>query len=296
MGIKDDDLLPEERALMNGTAAEDEPQDEPDAVAAAGVEDEAAEGAAEPASTEPAAEAKPDAEAETEAAAAEPAKPAVEASQAYEVADTKAIADQRKTLRAEKAGIEAKWASGELSDEDRAAKIGELDDQLDTLLIEQTRAETLREANAQRAMQDQVSALKRIAATAKGQGIDYADDGMGAMYDAKLRAVAADPAFAGKAFEDVAAEAHARVLKAIGRDPAAPTPTPTPAPTPAKRESPRANIPPTLGAMPAAAAQPVGDELAAQIDAITDPDELERRWAALPASKRTSMLRSTVRQ
>ena len=124
------------------------------------------------------------------------------------------------------------------------------------------------------------------------QGIDYQDEGLAILFDAKLKAVKADQAFAGKGFAEVAAEAHNRVASLLGKDKPQPTGTKADGTKPAERTQ----IPPTLSGLPAAAAMPVGQDLAAQLDAIDDPDLLETKWASLPSAQRNAMLRATLPQ
>ncbi|MBA3622869.1 MAG: hypothetical protein H0W48_00060 [Methylibium sp.] len=211
----------------------------------------------------------------------------------YRIPDTADLLEQRKALRAEKAAIESKWSSGELSDEDKATQANLIDDKLDALLIQQTRAETLREANDQHRQQRQQEVLQALLVTAKKDGLDYADTGLGSLYDIKLGDVLKDEAFTAKSFAEQAAEAHARVLKAIGKSAAPVASAPAPVAAAPAAPKPRA-IPPTLGDMPAAAAAPIGNDALTEMAAIMDPDEAEARMERMPQSQRTALLRSTM--
>ncbi len=229
---------------------------------------------------------------EAEPAAAQPSKEPRQ----YEVADAAAIAEKRKSLRAEKATVESEWASGTLSDEAKAEKLAGIDDQLDTLLIEQTRAETLREANEQNRRQKEAEILDEIAAKAKSRdGVDYHEDAdLGNLYDAKLRAVFKDEAFKGKSFTECATEAHARVLKAVGKAVGAPAPPPEPpagAPAPAApsiRAKPPAP-PATLRELPAADKANVGDDIEAQWEAASGA-KAEALWSRMSPAQQERML------
>lgn len=277
-GPQDEDRLPDEIALMDGKADGISPED---------FEDKPAEAAA------PAAEAPAQAE-----AAAAPTEPAAEEAPepAAFVPEFKGelpadFAEAKKAITTEKGALLKQWSEGELSDEDYAAKVAELDDRRDALVSQQTRVETLAEANRQMQAQQAQQTLHGIKTEAAKVGVDYADEGMAAMFDAKLNGVLRDEAFKGKSFAESAAEAHARVLKAIGKT-AAPAAAPAAPAAPPKAEKPP--IPPTLGMMPNAAPQANAQDLGDELASITDPDEAEARWAAMPARVREQQLRGSV--
>ena len=109
---------------------------------------------------------------------------------------------ERQALRTEAADVEAKWSSGELSDEERASEIARIEDARDDLLIRHTRAETLRNANEQQAADTQASfqasitaACTSIAAGSKAAGlIDYGTDTKAAkQFDNMLTMLVGDP-------------------------------------------------------------------------------------------------------
>jgi len=200
-------------------------------------------------------------------------------------------------LRAEKVELRTQWSNGDLSDDEYAAAEAKLEDRFEALMTDAAAAKALQRANEQMQAQKQAEAAKQAQATlksiseaAKTQGIDYTDEGMAVLYDAKLRQVGADPAFKGKPFAEVAQEAHNRVAQLMGKA------TPTHTKADGARPNARASLPQTLANLPAAAALPVGQDLDSQLDAIDDPDVLEAKWASLPTAQRQSMLRSTLPQ
>lgn len=161
-------------------------------------------------------------------------------------------------LRSERADLHKQWSAGEIEDDAYNEQLVAIEDRIEELQSAHVRAEALNEANRQIQAQRQADVLQGIAKDAKKAGIDYTDDGMAAMFDAKLRATLADAAMKGKAFADVAAEAHARVLKAIGKDKPAPAATTT-----TERPKPPA-APVTLKSLPVAERPNTGDDLVEQ--------------------------------
>lgn len=198
--------------------------------------------------------------------------------------------DQKKALRTEKAELRQKWSSGELSDEEWSAQESALEDKYEALRDQYLTAQALQKANEQIQAQQQQDTLRRLAADAKKLGIDYSDRATASVFDIRLNEVAQDPAFQGKSFDVLAAEANRRTLEMFGKVPGANTVPPKAQGTPPPQ---RAKIPPTLANMPAAASQPVSDETDAILN-TDDPDLAEARWASLPTQKRSAMLRSTL--
>ena len=287
------DMSPEEVAAIEGRAAA-ATTDEVIAEAA-GVESDAAEvtEAAEPTEQAPAQEAAEPAAAEAAEAepveAAEPAKPV-----AYQVPDTDFKA-QREALRAEKRALVAKWSEGELTDVEYAEQDDQIGERLSEITAQQTRADTLREITEQNRLQAQRvaaeaenAAMAALAAASKAAGqVDYATDKpAAAQFDALFAAAKLDPANSGLAAAALVQKAHSAVLalRGIVTAPKAEAAQPKPKPV----------IPQTLGNLPTAAAQPVGIDMADQLQAIDDPDVLEAKWAAMPASQRQQMLRATL--
>ena len=131
-----DGMLPDEIAAMRGEAAQDDapradaPADDEQAAAPADDEStKAAPGAAFTADADDAASQPPQ---------AGPAEFAVEA---------KDYATERKTLRDAKKEMLTKWSDGDMSDAAYAEAVDVADEQLATLVAEQTRADTLRDIN-----------------------------------------------------------------------------------------------------------------------------------------------------
>lgn len=225
----------------------------------------------------------------------------------YELPDTASFAEQRKTLREQRAAIDTKWLGGALSDTERAAQVGAIDDQLDDLLKQATRAETLAEVNRQNALSEQTRVIEAIRRDGAKAGIDYQPDGEAAgQFDTALQVLAARKDAAGKSFEDLAQQAHRMVLALNGKlaPAASPAPapaaapaaaSPVPAPTPAPATKPPVSIPPTLGHMPAAARPPIANDFMSEFAGIDDPDRAEAMLENMPARQREALLRSTVK-
>lgn len=199
-------------------------------------------------------------------------------------------AEAKAALRQEKIEARQKWGTGDLSDDEFAKVEAAIDDRIEALQAEYLTAQALARANQQIQAQQQRETLAGIAAAAKRDGIDYADEALAIVYDTKLKAVKADEAFKGKSFAEIAQEAHARVAKLFGKGTTPATGTPADGTKP----NARANLPQTLGNLPAAAAPVLGDDLSQQFDAIDDPDLAEARWASMTAAQRNAMLRASL--
>lgn len=285
MAREDTQYTADELELMRGdkpaATPETPPADEP-AQAAADVDPDAApaEAAAEPAAEALAAEPAAD-------AAPEPFIPK------FDGTGPENYDEAKKALRAEKTDLRAKWSAGDLSDEEYAQAEATIEDKLEALQGEYLTAQALTRANQQIEAQQAQATLSQIAAAAKGQGIDYADEGIAALFDTKMRGVAAEEAFKGKAFAEVAAEAHRRVAELFGKT-AAPAPAPATGKAAGTPPAARAAIPQTLSNLPAAAAQPLSQDLVSQLAAIEDPDMAEAKFASLSPAQRNALGRSTM--
>lgn len=288
MNIRDTQFTEDELAMMNGDTQPDNsnppPSDEALQDAAVAAQDDA-----------PAQEGQTGAEQEAQPTAADAQEQTDGFVPQFDGSAPADYDEQRKAIRAQKAELRQKWSSGELSDEEWASQETALDDQYESLREQYLVAQALTKANQQIQEQQQRETLKSIAATAKDAGIDYADPGLSALFDTRLAAVAAEDAFKGKPFQAIAAEANRRVLELFGKQSAGGRQAPAPAPAPAaKPNSMRNAIPPTLGNIPAAAAQPVGSDFDEQFAMIDDPDVAEARWASMSTQQRAGMLRSTM--
>jgi len=217
--------------------------------------------------------------------------------------DAKALRDQKIAARAKTFDVDAKWLSGELSDEERRAEIGKinteidtLDDQLSDLVRQQTRAETLAEATRQQTEREQVALLGKIAQLGKEAGLDYATPEVAEQFDLALNMILAK---GGKTYAQAAQQAHKTVLalNGIAATPQAAAPAQAPAdatrPAPADRKPPQAPV--TLANAPRAGAAQVGQDAISQMNALTDPDAMEDMVASMPARQREALFRSTVR-
>jgi hypothetical protein len=292
--IEDDDLTPDERDLENGITPTPEPDPEPVAAAAPAAK-------ADETPPEPKAEAKPeDTPPEPVAAAAdEPAEPPKPFVPVLEGKVPENYDAQRKELRTKLTEARSKWSAGELSDEEFNAIDNEVTEQIEVLLMAKATADALASANEQiqrqaRADQDAIEAavIATIKAQAKGEGIDYAQPEMAKQFDNAASFLESTPKWAGKPFAEVAAEAHRMVLSLNGKTAApAPAAAAPAAPAPAK---PR-DVPQTLAGLPAAGAPPIGNDMMASFNAITDPDEAEDMLERMPKAQREGLRRSTVR-
>lgn len=309
------DMDPDEQALLSGepvkteatAAAADDDGDEQITGNVAGDEtagDAGAEAAATEVEKEPADEKQEAAPSADEAAAAlaemTPEPTAPPAPKAFEVPADDFDA-KRKVLQAERKDIIKQWGDGELSDEQYAIKLDELDGKIYEVIQQQAKQQTLAEINAQQAREAQAkqeqaenAVMVEVAKASKASNqIDYgADADACKAFDAAFNAAKADSKNAGLTLKQIAERAHRGVLAMRGIEPLAAAPAPAPAAAPAKPKPPAP--PTTLGTMPAAAAQVVGDAFDETFDAIEDPDEREAKWASLSAAQRQQQLRRTV--
>lgn len=292
MARTDDQFTADELELMRGESAPAQPEPSPEALADAAMANE--DPPADTATNTPAA-----AEGETPADASLSSNDSEGQPEGFipqfDGTVPQGYDEQKKAIREEKLALRSKWSNGELSDEEWAAQEASLDDKYEALQAEYLTAQALQKANEQIAAQQQRETLQKLAKSAKAVGIDYSDPGLGSLFDNRLSMVASEEAFKGKPFEQIAAEANRRVLELFGKTAkaadAAVEPNPKGKGAPVNE---RANIPPTLGQMPAAAAQPVNSNLDEMLATIDDPDILEAKWAALPTQQRSAVLRSTL--
>lgn len=235
------------------------------AAAAAGREG----GAADAAAPTPAA-AAPAPAAAAPAAIEEPAAPVPAPAPAPFKVDATDYTEQRKTLATEKAEAFKKWSDGQLSDDEYATAQAQFDDRLADLVRAQTRADTLREANEQRAAQERAAieqaehtAMANLAQSVKDT-VDYSDQTAARQFDLAFDAVKADPKNAALTPAQQVAKAHGAVLAMRGIAAPAPTAAAPSAPAaPAAKPKPR-DVPTTLGGLPNAAPAGVHDDLMEQ--------------------------------
>lgn len=324
MKMQDDDLLPDERALLEGNTTAEAPAE--DAAAEAAPVDETAK-ADEPgtsaaattseATEQPAAEeAGESEELDPQALAAVAGETNERAPATYEV-QAKDFAAERAALDTQEADVNKRWSDGELSDPEQAAELRKLRDQRDALLREEVRAETIADINRQNTRREQSATLANIrAASASAGEVDYSDDKNAAAFDNMLRAVINDPANENISFGEAAAKAHDALCAVRGIKRAAPAPahasTPAPAPATAaqanttaqaaaapaapaaEKTDQRKAIPPTLTGLPVAASAPIGNDFLTSLAAIDDPDAAEAALAAMPKQQREAIMRSTI--
>lgn len=283
-------LSPEERAALTGEEVEQslamigdtklEPKPAPapaapteEELAAQDAADEAAaEGAdSEGGATDTAAAPAPAAAAPAEPAAIEePAAPMPAPAPAPFKVDATDYTEQRKTLATEKAEAFKKWSDGQLSDDEYATAQAQFDDRLADLVRAQTRADTLREANEQRAAQERATieqaehtAMANLAQRVK-DAVDYSDATAARQFDLAFDAVKADPKNAALTPAQQVEKAHVAVLAMRGISAPAPAAAAPSAPAaPAPKPKPR-DVPVTLGGLPNAAPAGVHDDLMEQ--------------------------------
>lgn len=302
MGMKDDDMLPDERALLEGkTPSADTGAADDTTSQAAG--DDAAPGSTPPGDQAPAGATDDEGaidQATLEAVASDDATPARPTYDTPEARDFKA---ERTALRAQESEIEKKWGDGEITDEERAAQLTDVRDKLDDALREQTRADTIADLNRQSVIQTQQQVLAGISdASRKAGELDYTDSKVATAYDRMLGAVMADPDNGSKSFAELAQLAHDGLCAVRGVKRGAPPPPPPPAADTPTTAAPgakpaaaaRPQIPQTLSGMPAAAATPVSNDMATSLAAMDDPDAAEAMLASLSAGQRQQLLRSTM--
>lgn len=214
---------------------------------------------------------------------------------------------QRKGLQDQRKALIKQWGDGEISDEDYANKLDELDTGIYTVIQAQARAQTLADINAQherealaKVQQVEDAAMAKVATSSKAAGqIDYGSDGDACtLFDAAFSRAKADPKNAELSADQLAERAHRAVLAMRGIEVATPQPAasaPAAAPAaPAAPAKPKPVIPPTLGTMPAAAANQVANAFDETFDAIQDPDAREAAWAAMSPQQRSAQLRATL--
>lgn len=292
----DTDLLPEEQALLDGKTLDSsgniaDPADDGEQTAAGELNAEALAAIAAKADGQPAGTN----EGEQEAAPAAEQQPAAPA---YNVADPTKFDETRQALLAKRAEAMKGLMEGTIEPDAFAQVDTEVMQGLEQLTINRT----LHEANVQAEQQRMQAALSAVMADGAAKGIDYANDvGLQALFDAKLRTVAATDEMKGKSAAEVYQATHAEVLRMFGKVGAAPAPAPAAsgkaAPAPAAAApapAPKPQIPPTLGMMPAAASVDVGNDLTSTILSMDDPDQAEAMLRGMNASQRTAALRATM--
>lgn len=293
-----EDLIPEsiEAAAEKAAAELDDDDDITGNVAgdASGEEGEAAENE-QAASTEKEDAAAPTAD-EAAAALAEmtPEPAALPATpKAFEVPGDDFDA-KRKELQTQRKDIIKQWGNGELSDEQYAAKLDELDGQIYTVIQQQAKQQTLAEINEQNKREAQSrqqnaenAAMVAVAKASKDAGqIDYSTDQAACgQFDALHAAAKLDPSNAGLSASQLAQKAHDAllVLRGITKSKAEPTDRTPPARQPA------ASPPITLRGLPNASTSNAGGTVADALGRLTG-DAYELAYAKLTAEQKAALL------
>ena len=313
--LPDDDLLPDERALLEGgtvspapAPAADAPAPAPAAASGTDADEEGTTAAPAPApAADPVAAAPapadepapaPDGEGSDTDLNAEPARPT------YEAPAARDFSAELKAVRDDQSALTKKWSDGEITDDEYNAQRADLEDKRDSVLTAKVQAETIDTLNRQAKLQSQQQVLASIISASKAAGqIDYSEAKNATAFDKMLAAVSSDPENEGLGFAELAQKTHTALCAVRGISAAAPARSPSPAPAPAPAAGPAAapaapsmrNIPPTLGALPSAGTVPIHNEAATTIAGMDDPDQAEAALAAMPVSQRTELLRSTIR-
>lgn len=176
----------------------------------------------------------------------------------FTVDETRDFAAEMKNVRAERAGIEDKWTTGEINDAERNVQLADLDEKRDALLVAQTRTQTLLEINDQNTARAAQAVLKAedeaimalVDADAKlGESmLNYKGDTAAQRdFDAALTATKNSSTHAGKTAAEQVQAAHRMVLSMRGIAQPAASPAPAPA---APIKSGRRDVPMSLGGLP----------------------------------------------
>lgn len=320
----DDDLTPDEREFLRGSA----PAQAPAPAAAAPAPDDVTAAAPAPDPSEDddtAAAPAPAAAAPADAPAPAPApdengngesdgegntpdlQAQAEATEApqrptYDAPQPRDFAAERKALRDQQIELDKQWSvGGDVTDEERNTKFYELQDKIDAINAAEAEVRTIDRLNRQAVQQQQETVLNGIAAASSKAGeLDYSKEDVAGAFDAMLKAVAADPSNKGKSFAEVAQATHNALCAARGiqRGSPAPSPAPTPAAPSAAPAAPAApaprNVPPTLARMPVAGAVPTGNDAMTTLAAMDDPDEAEAQFERMAPAQREALRRSTI--
>ncbi len=294
------ELLPEEQALLDGKtldatgniveSADDDTSTDDAGLSADALAAIAAKGETPTADTTTTEELPAD---DTTAAAPAPA------AQAYNVADPAKFDETRTALLTKRAEALKQFVDeGTMNSDEFAAIDAEVMSGLEQLTINRT----LHEANVQAEQNRMQAALATIMADGAAKGVDYAaDPALQALFDTKMRTLAASDAMQGKGAAEIYQATHAEVLRMFGKAGApAPSPAPAPAGTPAAAApaapapAPKPAIPPTLGQMPNAAPVDIGNDLTTTLMGMDDPDQAEAMMARMSPAQRQAALRATV--
>lgn len=208
------------------------------------------------------------------------------------------FAAERKALRDSRKEIQAKWDSGDLSDEELQIQLDAVDDKLENLAAERARADTLRAINEQAARDaaarieaeenEATVAIIKAAAASTTAKVDYLQDKSAQVqFDMALGMLKADEANARKTPTQLVQEAHRAVLAIRGLSEGGNTPAPTPTPAP---RQPR-NVPLTLSGLPNASQVPLQDDTMAQAAQLSG-DELEAFMARLSPAQLNRLMRT----
>lgn len=205
----------------------------------------------------------------------------------------KPLQEKKASLRAEIAKVDQQWADGEITTEERLAKLQPMQDEVDQINGSLAVMQTLQAANQQSIQRSQEAVIADIMQRGNAAGLPYATTkALQSQFNAAMDALEADPANATLTFADLAEKAHQTVLAIHGKLAAAAPAAQAPAPaTPPTRTT--ATPPPTLREMPAAQRPNegfAGGTVAEQILSGNAIDA-EEQWAKLSPAQREALLR-----
>lgn len=200
------------------------------------------------------------------------------------------IKEQRKTLRAEKAGALKKLMDGEIDADAYAAEEDRISEALDALNRQEFRAETLQEVNRQNDEGYTQRVIKSLMKRTKSE-IDYAKDAKAAtQFDQALGMLGADPDNAGLDFAELADMAHRTVAALRGvqvKQPAQQQTQQTNNEPPDRR--PKVGNHVTLRDVPAAAQSNTGGSIEEQMSRLSGV-EFEAAFAKLSPQQKARLL------
>lgn len=223
------------------------------------------------------------AQAETAESVEQPAEPVSQQPDRFDASLPTDYKEQRAQLMAEKAKAMKQLMDGEIDAEQYAAEELRVADQLENLMAQRIRAETLQEANSQNDARYVQRELNKLAARVKNE-IDYkADPSAPKEFDRALGLLMADPDNTARDYADVIQDAHRMVMAMRGLKAPAAAPT-----APASRR-PEGNAPVTLRNLPSASLPNTGGGVIEQMSRLRGP-EYEAAFSKLTPQQRATLL------
>lgn len=198
--------------------------------------------------------------------------------------------EQRTRLLSEKAAAMKQLMDGEIEADTYAETEGRIADQLDTLMAQRIRAETLQEANSQNEQQYAKRELNKLATRVKEE-IDYKTDPTAPKeFDRALGLLMADPENADRDYAEVLGDAHRMVMamRGLKAPPKAASADAAKAAADAARR-PGGTVPQTLRNLPSASLPNTGGGVIEQMAHLKGP-EYEAAFSKLTPQQRANLL------